>query len=166
MQWSKLRSRLLSLVAPSVRKRIDFHLTNYRKLSENANEFWITIDKKRIFSASYSNANIERYIVSRTTGLNVYGDGPEPRMVEDRLTRQAIHDPEDVTSSIRTYFDLEPRIALASSDPILRGLATLDRRIGTRTLKQIDLSDDEHPLVRRLYALRVESLGTSKPDRF
>jgi hypothetical protein len=149
---------LLELVAPSLRKRIDFHLTYYRGFGTSGQEFWITLDRQVVFSASYGKANIARYVVSRRTRLNQFGDGQEPKQVEDALTRRAIHDPRDVTSSIRTYFDLDPQVSLTSSDPVLRGLAVIDRRIGTRTLQHINLSDDEHPLVRLLYDLRIKTL--------
>jgi len=132
MQWSKLRSRMREFLAPDVRKRVDFHLTTYRKLSELASEFWVTIDGERIFSASTTRNDIATYVLTRTTGLLNYGDGPEPRMVEVALSRREVHAPVDVTSSIRTYFDLDPRIALAWSDPILKALAMLS---GLRSLQ-------------------------------
>ncbi len=68
-----------------------------------------------------------------------------------------IHDPSGITSSIRTYFDLDPQIALTSADPILKALAMIDRRIGRRTLKSIKLNENEHSLVKTFYALRMES---------
>ncbi len=144
MQWSKLRSRLLELTAPCLRKRIDFHLINYRKLSELANEFIVSIDGKKVFSASYSSYNIAGYVETRKTGRVAYGDGS--------------HNPFDITSSIRTYLDLDPRVALHSSDPILRSLAMIDKRIGKRTLKAIKLPSDEHSLVKALYMLRMDCL--------
>jgi len=165
MQWSKLRSRMREFLAPDVRKRVDFHLTTYRKLSELASEFWVTIDGERIFSASTTRNDIATYVLTRTTGLLNYGDGPEPRMVEVALSRREVHAPVDVTSSIRTYFDLDPRIALAWSDPILKALAMLDRRIGRRTLRAAKLADDERSLVRTLYALRMECFDR-RPRQF
>jgi len=158
MQWSKLRSHLLDFVAPSVRKRIDFHLTHWRKLGDSTHEFWVTIDGKRVFDASYSNRNIEEFVLTRTTGLIGYGDGPGPKKVDDILIGREIHAPSDITSSIRTYFDLDPLLALTSSDPILKALAMIDRRIGRRTLKSIKLRENEHSLVKIFYALRMESL--------
>jgi hypothetical protein len=158
MQSSKLRSHLLTFVTPGLRKRIDFHLINYRKLSERANEFLITIDGQKAFSVSYSRHNIANYVVSRKTGLSAYGDGPNAKKVDDILTKQEIHDPSAITSSIRTYFDLDPRVALTSTDPVLRALAIIDRRIGRRTLKNIELADSDHSLVKTLYTLRMECL--------
>jgi hypothetical protein len=163
MQWSKLRSHLHEFVAPSVRKRIDFHLINYRKLSELANEFIVTIDGERVFAASTTRHNIETYVKERTSRLASYGDGPEPNEFEKSLMRREIHAPQDITSSIRTYFDLDPHIALTSSDPILRAFAMIDKRIGRRTLKEIKLAEDDHSLVRVLYSLRMGTLILPPP---
>jgi len=158
MQWSKLRSHLHEFVAPSVLKRIDFHLIRYRKLGDATNEFIVTIDGAKVFSASYSRHIIATYVKERTTRLVSHGDGPEPNEFEKSLMRREIHAPRDITSSIRTYFDLDPRIALSSSDPILKAFAMIDKRIGKRTLKAIKLADDEHSLVKTLYTLRMECL--------
>ena len=158
MVWSKLRSHLREFISPTVRKRIDFHLIKYRKLGDATNEFIVTIDGDKVFSASYSRHNIATYIKTRRTGLLAHGDGPEPNEVEKSLTQREIHAPQDITSSIRTYVDLDPQLALSSSDPILKALAMIDKRVGKRTLKTIELADDEHSLVRTLYSLRMECL--------
>jgi len=159
MQWSKMRSHLRSFTALELHKRIDFHLINYRKLSELANEFIITIDGSKAFAASTSRHLHADYVVTRATGLLSYGDGPDPKRVDDLLTEGEIHDPSEITSSIRTYFDLDPHVALSSRDPILPSLAIIDRRIGRRTLSGIKVCDDEHSSVKSLYTLRMECLA-------
>jgi hypothetical protein len=159
MQWSKMRSQLRSFTAPELHKRIDFHLINYRKLSELANEFIVTIDGRKVFAASTSRHNIATHVLTRTTGMLAYGDGPEPKTVDDLLAESEIHAPTNITSSVRTYFDLHPHVALTSSDPILRALAIIDRRIGRRTLAEMKVPDEEHSLVKSLYAVRMASLA-------
>lgn len=162
MQWSKLRAHLLGFVDPVLRKRVDFHLIKYRKLSELANEFLVTVDGEKVFSATTTRYAHAQYGVTRRTGMLAYGDGPEPKKVDDLISKREIHNPSDITSSIRTYFDLDPRVALASSDPILKALAIIDRRIGRRTLAKMELADDEHSLVKSLYILRTKSLVTPR----
>ena len=76
---------------------------------------------------------------------------------KDILKKREIHDACDVVSSFRAYLDLDPHAALTSADPILRGLAILDRRLGRRTLKAIEMSDDEPSLIRTLYSLRMDN---------
>jgi hypothetical protein len=138
-----------------LRQRIDYQLTNYRKHGHPANEAWITVDKERIFSAScceYMNAASALWYQEQIT---VTTFGPEGKRAEDILTSREAHDACDVVSSFRTYLDLDPQIALTSTDPILRGLAMIDKRIGKRTLWAIELSNDEHSLVRTLHSLRM-----------
>jgi len=53
MIWSKLRKRVLSLVVPELRDRIDIHCTTYRKACDLAGEEWITIDGQRVFFGGY-----------------------------------------------------------------------------------------------------------------
>jgi len=159
MQWSKLKSRLMALVDPGVGKRIDFHLMTYRKLSELASEFIVTVDGHKVFGASATHYNRETYVTTRWTGLVASGDGHEPRIVEQSLIGRNVLNPADITSSIRTYLDLDPKIALCSSDPVLKALAVIDRRTGRRTLNALEMADDEHALVRALYLLRMESMA-------
>lgn len=165
MQWSKLRVDLLAFVAPKLRGRIDYHLTTYRKLSEQAHEVWITVDQQRVFCASYSRHNIAEHVLEWKRGIRPWDEGKEGKAAEDILTSREIHDAGDVVSSFRTYLDLDPQIALTSTDPILRALAMVDRRIGARTLREIQLADKEHSLVRRFRDLRVETMKaeTRKP---
>jgi len=161
MQWSKLKSRVMTFVDPGVRARLDFHLTTYRKLSELASEFVVTVVGHKIFATSATRYNIETYITTRWTGMLSHGDGPDPRTVDETLIKRNVLNPPDITSSIRTYLDLDPKLALHSSDPILKALAMIDKRIGKRTLKAIELGDDEHSLVKTFYSLRMESLDES-----
>jgi hypothetical protein len=155
MQWSKLRTKLRSFVAPNLRSRVDFHLTNYRHHSDHAHEIWITVDKKRVFTASYCNNMIEENVLQRRTGLRVWEEGEEGKRAVDALAEREIHDAGDVVSTFRTYLDLDPQVALTSTDPILRALAIIDRRVGVRTLKELKVSDEAHSLVGTLYLLRL-----------
>jgi len=161
MQWSKLKSRLIDFVAPELRKRVDFHLIKYRKLGDSTNEFLVVIDGVTAFSSSYSQHNIASHIVTRKTGMLAYGDGSSPHVIEKFLNEREIHAPQNITSSIRTYLDLDPHVSLNSSDPILRAFALLDKRIGKRTLTALKISENEHSLIRMFYGLRLESFNIS-----
>jgi hypothetical protein len=52
MQWSKLKTRAKSFIVPSLRKRVDFHVTSYRWSHDEAEKAWVTLDGKRVFTAS------------------------------------------------------------------------------------------------------------------
>ena len=155
MQWSKIRIKLLSRIAPSIRGRVDFHLTNYRRHSDHAHEVWITLDSERVFTASYCANQIAENVLQARTGLAAWRGGPEGKRATDTLASRGIHDAGDVVSTFRTYLDLDPQVALTSSDPILKALAIVDRRIGGRTLKQLKMRTQEHPLVKAFYSVRM-----------
>jgi len=154
VQWSKIRSRLRDLLAADIARRVDYQLTSYRVHVEDAHEVWITIDKNRIFSAS---CRSHMKAMSELWYQNQFAVGPDGLTPEDILKKREIHDACDAVSSFRAYLDLDPHVALTSADPILRGLAMLDRRIGWRTLKAIEVSENEHSLIRTLYSLRMDS---------
>jgi hypothetical protein len=161
MQWSRIRTRLLSLLTPQLSGRVDFHLTSYRPSGHN-HEVWITVDKKRVFTASYCRNQIEENVLQWETGLRIWAEGEEGKKALDVLTANEIHDAGDVVSTFRTYLDLDPKVALTSTDPILKALAIGDRRIGVRSLQRLKLKEDEHSLVRIFHKLRLNGIESSK----
>src|SRR5262249_1186705 len=88
------------------------------------------------------------------TGVSPWDQGPHQGEAVKIFQRRELHDPDDVVTLLKSYLDLNPRMALRSTDPILRALAIIDRRIGVRSLKQLKVEDDEHSLVRVFYCLR------------
>lgn len=51
MQWSKAKKRFQLLLAPSLQKRLDINITEYRDTSGlDIGRGWITLDKKEIVS--------------------------------------------------------------------------------------------------------------------
>src|SRR5215470_11517620 len=102
MQWSKLKTRVKALVAPSLSKRVDFHMTQYRTHHGNdgsvctckdAYDLWVTIDKKEVFRSSYCRYASETWSFQRKTGLRHYMQGLEGELVRDLFNRREIHDP-------------------------------------------------------------------------
>ena len=92
MQWSKVRTRLRACVCPELRKRVDFHLTNYREYGSRAHEVWITVDGEKVFSASYCDYMISENVLQRETGLRTWGEAEEGKLAHDILARAEIHD--------------------------------------------------------------------------
>ena len=168
LQWSKLKSRLIALIEPEIRKRVDFHLTQHRTHYDEVSqrvctcpnaprEIWVMVDGLKVFSANYSEYQMEEQVLLR--------HGIEPQEALDVLARREIHDYREVGDSLRAYLDLDPHEALTSQNPILRGLAMIDRRVGERTLKKLKISDDEHSLVRVFYYLRCANARGERPRR-
>ncbi len=158
MQWSKIRTRLRALVCPELRKRVDFHLTNCREFGSRAHELWITVDGEKVFSASYCDYMISENVLRRERGPRTYAEGREGKVAHDALMRSEIHDASITVYVFREYLDSEPHDALASTDPVLKSLAIIDRRIGQRMLARLRVEKNEHSLVRTLYKLRLGTL--------
>lgn len=165
MQWSKLKSRVIALIEPKVRKRVDFHLTQHRTHYDEVSqrvcacpnaprEIWIMVDGLKVFSANYSEYEMEEQVL--------WSYGINPQQAVDVLARREMHDYRRVGDSLRAYLDLDPHEALTSCDPILRALAIIDGRVGKRTLKKLMIGDDEHSLVRVFYSLRC---ATSRSEQ-
>jgi hypothetical protein len=69
-----------------------------------------------------------------------------------------IHPPQQLGDAMRAYLDMPIKSALASTNPFIRSLAVIDRRVGRRTLKELKIGDDEHTLVKEFYRLRMSTL--------
>jgi hypothetical protein len=146
MQWSKLKSRIKGLLSPEFRERIDFHVTSYRKSHDGADKVWIMIDGVRIFSCNY-------YHSERATAEAFYS-GLRDKQIKAYLDEREIHTPRDFGEAMRQYLDMPIADALGSSNPLLKAFAIVDRRVGKRTIEQLEISDSEHTLVKAFYELR------------
>jgi hypothetical protein len=106
-----------------------------------------------VFSASYCKNMVEE----GRTGISTWENPLNAKRAADILSQRGVHDAGDVISSLRTYLDLDPQIALSSTDPVLKAMAVIDRRVGKRTLESLPVADEEHSLVRTLYLLRMKT---------
>lgn len=136
MQWSKLKARAKSLIVPSLRRRVDFHVTSYRQSHDEAEKAWVTVDGKRIFTASWYRHQYASAI--RTEELKQ-------------------HRPQQFGDALRAYLDLPVGDALTSKDPFIRAMAMLDRRVGRERLERHKPKSSDHSLIRLFYDLRIKA---------
>lgn len=85
-------------------------------------------------------------------------------LARDELVRRGIFGEGDFCDALRWYAQTSIDDILASTNPIVRAVAMLDRRVGKRRLKAID-PEKEHMLVRRLLAFRLEAEGVAAPEK-
>ena len=152
MQWSKLKSRVKALICPELRDRIDFHLTSYRESHDGADKVWITVDGQRVFSC--------KHYPSEWAEAEAYYGGLRGEQVKESLKAREIHGPGDFGNAMRAYLDMPVGEALTSSDPLVKAFALVDRRVGKRTLEKLELSDEEHTLVKAFYGLSCGATHT------
>ena len=68
----------------------------------------------------------------------------------------------DFHEALYSYIGVAIGDAISSPDPIVRGLAMLDARLGKRRLRELRLPAGEHPLVQLLFAVRCEAEGINR----
>ncbi len=156
MQWSKLKVRVKSLMCDELQDVIDFHVTQYRKAHSWISESWITVNGERIFDCGS-----RTYYWAYWVECWRREDANEPKNFEDlvaALAEQEIHEPKEMGSAMRAYLDLPIEEALSSKDPFIKALAIVDRRVGKRRLKEIEIENAEHSLVKAFYELRRNSM--------
>jgi hypothetical protein len=175
MQWSKARHRVESLLAPTVADRVALRVTGYRHAHDGEGRGWIAVDGEEAWSFCTL-----RYFVQHdklAQGLRVANRATDYR---DPAQRDAYYAAGDHADAIlgrrgdvsRAYFQtaveqypvLSVEEALASGNLVHRALAVLDRRLGKRRLRNLELRIDEHPLVAGLFRFRCACEGLSIED--
>ena len=149
MQWSKLKTRIKDFICPELKDRIDFFVTSYRESHDGADKVWITVDGEKVFEC--------KHYPYEWAEADAYYSGLRKNEVKTLLREKEIHSPRNFGEAMRVYLELPIEEALKSSDPLVKALAVIDRRIGKRTLAKLELSDSEHSLIQMFYELRVES---------
>jgi hypothetical protein len=147
MQWSKLKARVKERICPELRDRVDFHLTSYRRSHDDVDKVWITIDGEPLLK-------MKHYTHLRAS-YEAYACGLEGDAISSLLAELEIFHPQAFGSAMRSYLDLPISDALASTNPLIKAFAIIDRRVGKRTLTKLDISEADSTLIRAFYSLRL-----------
>lgn len=154
MKWNQINKRIETMLADSVRGRIIFGVTSYRRSHDQIGRGWIALDGKEILNMSSIDFEHEVYKRGRAQA-NYEGAKQEVRSLN-------LFSQWDLHQALFEYLGLSIDEILASENPLIRATGMLDARMGKRRLMKVDISD-EHDLVRRFYLLRctVESITPS-----
>ncbi len=152
MQWSKLKTRIKSMICPELKDRVDFYVTSYRESHDGADKVWITVDGERIFDC--------KHYPHQWAEAEAYYNGLRREQVRTLLRNQEIHSPRNFGEAMRTYLDLPVRDASQSPDPLVKAFALIDRRVGKRMFEKLEISESEHSLVKTFHQLRYSSLDS------
>ena len=131
MQWTKIQRRFGELVAPSLRGRVQVHVTEYRETKGfHVGRGWITVDGKEVVSVD----------------------------VPSFYTKHMYFPPDtlDFGRAVGSYLQMSISAARSSADPLLRGLAFLDKRLGKKSLASVD-KDQLHEFEKALCAARCRA---------
>jgi len=165
-KWSKAKKHLKSLICEPLRSRVDFQVINYRKAHDGLGRAVITVDKVEQLSMCTITAEREEYYRERDIRRNLndfdYDDVAKNRFIQDQahtqLKKEGIFAQYDFFSSLEEYFNSSIEESLKSYDILIKILCLLDRRVGKRTLHNMEVSIlGEHELVRYFYELRCQA---------
>ena len=151
MPWSGLKSRFKTFLAPSIRDRVDFHVTGYRHAYDQRGKGWITIDGKILIAFCdfvYENAlRIES---------EANGKGPWNADAFAAVKARQILPDHSLGEAMEQVMNHPVATSLRSDNPLVVALAALDRRTGKRRLAAIELQALPE-WSRSLITLRLEA---------
>jgi len=164
MQWSKLKRNVEGFFADSVKGRVSLHTTRYRTMHDHEGRSWITLDGKEIINMVHLWKwldEVDKRAASIAGEPDVknwqkYAECKEE--AEKELQDESIFWQCHLGSAMHDYQSLSADEILTSENPIIRAIGMLDRRIGIRRLKKIDIKS-EHPLVAATYIFRCKAEG-------
>jgi hypothetical protein len=173
MKWSKLKKSVEEFFCDSLKNRIEIHLTNYRAIHEPETRFWIVCDGEEIYNISKLKWIQEYYgLAEEIREVNKCSSYEDPNQKEgyykaydqagDIVNKKGIISDDYFGDSLKEYLSLPFEEALISQNPIFKALAMIDKRLGIRRLKDLELSGSEHPLVKKLYEIRCNAEGIVK----
>jgi hypothetical protein len=174
MQWSKLKARAESRFCDSLRGRLELHSTCYRGTHDGEGRAWLTFDKQELFSACTLIWRRREAMLARelqlAAGCTDYTDPAQLpgyraayQAANERLSRVGIHGQYQFYGALKEVLDLSIEDALVSTNDLVRAFALVDRRLGKRRLARLSIGDGDHPLVRRLYEIRMAVEGPITP---
>ena len=149
MKWSKLKSEIESRFADSVGGRVEIWTTAYRKPNSTTGRGWITLDAKELVNFSTALSWVKHGAYYHESTNTVCLKHPEVKK-EDRNPSNLIEEGEfsrfDLHQACWDCLSMAIEEQLQNRNPLIRSLATLDRRTGSRRLQKVD-ADSQHPLV-------------------
>ncbi len=130
MRWSKLKARIESRFAASVSGRVELRDTWYRTTGQMGGRGWISVDGEEIHS--FSDAKWWREVYLRNRDIEQSWEDAEAALKATGLfSRNSFYE------ALYFYLNASLEDAMDSQDPIVRGLAMLDRKLGKRRLRAL-----------------------------
>lgn len=141
MIWSKIKRNVTALLAASVRPHLGIHMARYGPgVSTYMTRAWLTWDK-----ITFANFATAAYYHAQRDGT-----------ATDTLFAS-----QQFVAALATYIASPITVSLASANPLVRGIAQFDRRLGQRRLQELAQMVDAAPFVTqcRQYRMLAEGLA-------
>ncbi|MCK1983395.1 MULTISPECIES: SF0329 family protein [Peribacillus] len=168
-QWSKVKKKLESFICDSLKNRVQFTVTNYRKAHDRLGRAFITVDKKEILNMCTITSDREMFRKeneirnAKSIEYDVYNGNQNYEIgiqAHEMIKADGIFAQYDFFNAVEEYFNIPIEIYLKSDDMILKILSLIDRRVGMRTLQGLKKSIlNEKEIIQYFYILRCEAEG-------
>lgn len=166
-QWSKLRKRLENLICESLRERVKFTVTNYRKAHDQLGRAFISVDKNEVFNMCTLTSNNalfekeEELLNDLQIKYDVFNE-EQNCSIQDKaheiIMTEGVFAQYDFFEAVEQYLNSSIEVSLKSNHIIIKILCLIDRRVGKKTLIRIKESiQQEHKIVQFFYTLRCEA---------
>jgi hypothetical protein len=163
--WSKTKKQLENFICDSLKNRVKFFVTQYRKSHDDHGRVCIIVDDKEVFEMCDLKYNVavwnKQIELKQNPNNRRYSSDHSLFWKADKIVReQGIFDEDNFFEALIQYLNNPIRQSLNSQNMIVLVLALLDRRVGKRTLKEMsDKIQDQHSIVQYFYKLRCEAEG-------
>jgi hypothetical protein len=165
MPWSRLKKQVESRFAATMVGRVELRATSYRHTHDEEGRGWITLDKEEVHNFCTIRFWIEQgTLLQGIRAANSATDFHDPaqraeyyhayEQADEILEERGVRSKEWFENSLKEYLSMTLEESLASKNFLHRALAVLDRRLGKRRLKTLELSSGEHALVSRFLEFR------------
>ncbi|RBP89955.1 hypothetical protein DFO70_11060 [Cytobacillus firmus] len=166
-QWSKVKKRLDSFTCESLKERVQFTVTNYRRAHDQLGRAFITVDKKEVLNmctiTSEAALNKRTYEIKRKKQIP-YTDWSQESVVwneaHEWVLDEGVFAQYDFFDAVEEYFQNSIEESLESNNMLIKIFALIDRRAGKRTLEKMKQSIlCEKEIVQFFYQLRCKAEG-------
>ena len=162
--------RLDTLRCDSLKKRVHFTVTNYRKAHDQMGRAFITVDKKEVLNMctiTSDHALIQKERVIKRAENIPFDDWSDNRRISKEahkfIKEDGIFAQYDFYDAVETFLNMPIGQALNSENMVIKILALIDRRVGKRTLHRLEEHmKEELEIVQYFYNLRCEAEGINK----
>ena len=164
LSWSAMRQQLeQEFLCDSLKGRIQYFVTRYRKSHDQEGRVAIRLDGKEIFQSDFYDWNKKRQetwreIDTEAGRLTSYWESG--RRMELGALNKGGFDQYAFYNAFHAYQNSSINESLLSPDPVVRLFAILDRRVGKRRLQAMALEVEKQPeWLQIFYRLRLAADG-------
>lgn len=159
--WSGLKKQLSECLCDSLKDRVSYFLTRYHEVHDSYGRASIKLDGKELVVFSWIDMRKqEGDTYERWKGTGMYDS--DVLDLKDKWEREGTLSEWDFLQAATDFLQMTIADALISDNCLIRIFAILDRRVGRRTIKQIQESElyKTYPeWVQQFYKLRFECEG-------